>query len=137
VHPGCAYLFIPSEIHYFRYDGRLRKRIKSFIQHCVRTEEDRLYLAIVKDLFDRQIVGFSTGSRIDTDLCKRALNAAIQRYRPGTGLIHHSESGHPVRNFYSKTISATTPLLAMPLLQNFESVFISSRRHSTQSCDII
>ena len=50
-------------------------------------------MAAVKDLFDRQIVGFSTGSRIDTDLCKRALNSAIRRYKPGTGLIHHSDQG--------------------------------------------
>ena len=59
----------------------------------IRTDEGWLYLAAVKDLFDRQIVGFSTGSRIDTNLCKRALNAAIRRYKPGPGLIHHSDQG--------------------------------------------
>lgn len=59
----------------------------------IRTDEGWLYLAIVKDLFDRQIVGCATGNRIDTDLCKRALNAAIRRYKPGTGLIHHSDQG--------------------------------------------
>lgn len=48
---------------------------------------------IVKDLFDRQIVGCATGSRIDADLCKRALNAAIRRYKPSAGLIHHSDQG--------------------------------------------
>lgn len=45
----------------------------------IRTDEGQLYLAIVKDLFDRQIVGCSTGSRIDTDLCRRALSAAVRR----------------------------------------------------------
>ena len=59
----------------------------------IRTDEGWLYLAIVKDLFDRQIVGCATGKRIDTDLCKRALNAAVRRYKPGTGLIHHSDQG--------------------------------------------
>jgi putative transposase len=59
----------------------------------IRTDEGWLYLAAVKDLFDRQIVGFATGSRIDTDLCKRALNAAIRQYKPGPGLIHHSDQG--------------------------------------------
>lgn len=59
----------------------------------VRTDEGWLYLAIVKDLFDRQIVGSATGSRIDTDLCKRALNSAIRRYMPSAGLIHHSDQG--------------------------------------------
>jgi putative transposase len=59
----------------------------------IRTDEGWLYLAAVKDLFDRQIVGFSTGSRIDTGLCKRALCSAIQRHKPGNGLIHHSDRG--------------------------------------------
>ena len=59
----------------------------------IRTDEGWLYLAIVKDLFDRQIVGCATGSRIDTDLCKRALSAAVRRYKPGSGLIHHSDQG--------------------------------------------
>lgn len=59
----------------------------------IRTDEGWLYLAIVKDLFDRQIVGCATGSRIDADLCKRALSAAVRRYKPGAGLIHHSDQG--------------------------------------------
>ena len=59
----------------------------------IRTDEGWLYLAIVKDLFDRQIVGCATGSRIDANLCKRALSAAIRRYKPGVGLIHHSDQG--------------------------------------------
>lgn len=59
----------------------------------VRTDEGWLYLATVKDLFDRQIVSFATGDQTDTDLCKRVLNAAIRRYKPGAGLIHHSDQG--------------------------------------------
>ena len=59
----------------------------------IRTDEGWLYLAAVKDLFDRQIVGWATGSRIDADLCKQALSAAIRRYKPGAGLIHHSDQG--------------------------------------------
>ena len=53
-----------------------------------------------EDLVDRQIVGFSTGSRIDTDLYKRDLNAAIWRYKPGPGLIHHSDQGVQYANSY-------------------------------------
>jgi len=57
------------------------------------TDEGWLYLDTVKDLFDRQIVGFATGSLINTELCKRALRSAIQRYKPDFGLIHHSDRG--------------------------------------------
>ena len=61
------------------------------------TDEGWLYLATVKDLFDRQIVGFATGSMINTELCKRALCSAIQRHKPGFGLIHHSDRGVTIR----------------------------------------
>ena len=57
------------------------------------TDEGWLYLATVKDLFDRQIVGFSTGSSITTELCRRALSSAIKRHKPSEGLIHHSDRG--------------------------------------------
>jgi putative transposase len=57
------------------------------------TDEGWLYLATVKDLFDRQIVGFATGNYITTELCKRALLSAVQRHKPGLGLIHHSDRG--------------------------------------------
>ncbi|MFT8889759.1 MAG: IS3 family transposase [Ethanoligenens sp.] len=30
---------------------------------------------------------------MDTDLCKRALHAAVRRYKPDAGLIHHSDQG--------------------------------------------
>lgn len=57
----------------------------------IRTDKGWPYLVLVKDLFDRQIVGCATGSRIDADLCKRALRAAIRRYNPGADPIHHSD----------------------------------------------
>lgn len=57
------------------------------------TDEGWLYLATVKDLFDRQIVGFSTGASITTELCRRALSSAIKRHNPPEGLIHHSDRG--------------------------------------------
>lgn len=57
------------------------------------TDEGWLYLATVKDLFDRQIVGFATGNLITAELCKRALSSAIQRHKPDKGLIHHSDRG--------------------------------------------
>jgi len=42
-------------------------------------------------LFDRQIISFATGNLINSELCKRALQSAFQRYKPGFGLIHHSD----------------------------------------------
>jgi transposase InsO family protein len=57
------------------------------------TKEGWLYLAAVMDLFNRGIVGWSMGSRINAELTVRALKQAVQRRRPGKGLIFHSDRG--------------------------------------------
>jgi len=57
------------------------------------TEEGWLYLAIVLDVFSRQIVGWAMRDRIDTALVLRAFNQAVMRRRPASGLIFHSDRG--------------------------------------------
>jgi transposase InsO family protein len=51
------------------------------------------YLAIVKDLFTKKVVGWAFSSRIDTGLVLDALRMAARRARPGPGLIFHSDRG--------------------------------------------
>jgi len=57
------------------------------------TDEGWLYLAAVMDLFSRRIVGWSVGDQIHRHLPLRALQMAVQRRRPGKGVIHHSDRG--------------------------------------------
>ena len=57
------------------------------------TGEGWLYLAIVKDLCTRKIVGYAFSDRIDTQLTLAALDMAYRRRRPGKGLIFHSDRG--------------------------------------------
>lgn len=57
------------------------------------TGEGWLYLAIVKDLCTRKIVGYAFSSRVDTALASSALNMAVRRERPPKGLIFHSDRG--------------------------------------------
>ncbi len=57
------------------------------------TREGWLYLALVLDLFSRGIVGWSMSARVKTPLVLEALEMAIQRRRPGPGLLHHSDRG--------------------------------------------
>lgn len=52
-----------------------------------------MYLAIVKDLYDKEIVGWSLDTHMRTDLCIAALEAAVKKRRPKAGLIHHSDRG--------------------------------------------
>ena len=57
------------------------------------TDEGWLYLAIVLDLFNREVVGWSLKPRMTTDIVTDALTMAWFRRRPATGLIHHSDRG--------------------------------------------
>ena len=57
------------------------------------TDEGWLYLAIVKDLCTKQIVGYAFSDRIDTNLTIAALDMAVRRCPPLPGLIFHSDRG--------------------------------------------
>lgn len=57
------------------------------------TAEGWLYLAGIKDLCSRELVGFSLSDRIDTDLVLVALNQAVRLHRPPRGLVLHSDRG--------------------------------------------
>lgn len=57
------------------------------------TDEGWLYLAIVLDLFNREIVGWSLKPRMTADIVTAALTMAWFRRRPPTGLMHHSDRG--------------------------------------------
>lgn len=59
----------------------------------VLTKEGWLFLAVVIDLFSRQVVGWQMGSRITKELTLGALKMAINRRKPERGLIHHSDRG--------------------------------------------
>ena len=45
------------------------------------------------DLYSRKIVGWAMRDHLRTELPLAALTMAIQRQRPGAGLIHHSDRG--------------------------------------------
>ena len=59
----------------------------------IRTYEGWLYLAIILDLFSRQIVGWSMASRMQSDLVLQALLMAVWRRRPDREVIVHSDQG--------------------------------------------
>src|SRR5207302_719636 len=59
----------------------------------VPTGEGWLYLAVVLDLFTRKVVGWSMREHMRAELTIAALTMALQRRRPGPGLIHHSDRG--------------------------------------------
>jgi putative transposase len=57
------------------------------------TAEGWLYLAAIKDMATRQIVGWSMADHLRAELCTAALVMALQRWQPAKGLICHSDRG--------------------------------------------
>ena len=57
------------------------------------TDESWLYLAVVLDLFNCEIVGRSIKPGMTVDIVTDALTMAWFRRRPAPGLIHHSDRG--------------------------------------------
>lgn len=57
------------------------------------TDEGWLYLAVIIDLFSRQVVGWSMAERMTADLVCDALNMAIFRRKRPKGIIVHSDRG--------------------------------------------
>ena len=59
----------------------------------LRTHEGWLYLAVVLDLFSRQVIGWSLRSRIDRTLVLNALLMALWRRQPDREVLLHSDQG--------------------------------------------
>jgi putative transposase len=59
----------------------------------VATDEGWLYVAAIKDLFNKKIVGWAMEDHMRTELVSQALWMAVKQERPKPGLIHHSDRG--------------------------------------------
>jgi putative transposase len=57
------------------------------------TQEGWLYLAVVIDLYSRQIVGWSMAEHIRSKLVNDALRMAIWKRKPAKGLLWHTDRG--------------------------------------------
>jgi len=57
----------------------------------IKTAEGHLYLAVVLDLFSRQVVGWGMSSRLNPDLVVKALRQAMAKRNLKPGLLHHSD----------------------------------------------
>ena len=59
----------------------------------IRTYEGWLFLGVIIDLFSRQVVGWTMGDKIDTDLVLNALTMACWRRKPKDKVLVHSDQG--------------------------------------------
>jgi Transposase and inactivated derivatives len=60
---------------------------------CLWTDEGWLYLAIVLDLFNREVIGWSLKPRMTANIVTDALTMAWFRRKPKPGVLHHSDRG--------------------------------------------
>ncbi len=59
----------------------------------VRSREGFVYLAFILDVCSRRVVvGWSMATHLKTELVVEALQMAITRRKPASGLVHHSDS---------------------------------------------
>lgn len=59
----------------------------------IRTHEGWMYLAVVLDLFSRQVVGWAMRDQADADMVLQALLSALWRRKPKPGVLVHSDQG--------------------------------------------
>jgi transposase InsO family protein len=56
-------------------------------------ESGKLYLAVIVDLFSRFVVGWAVSACNDRHVTIKALEMAVKRRGPQSGLLHHSDQG--------------------------------------------
>ena len=88
--PDTAYApdLLERDFSATRPDERWVADISEF--HCF---DGKLFLAGIRDLFDKALVGWAMGERQTTDLVVSALVMALSRRRPDAELVHHSDKG--------------------------------------------
>lgn len=59
----------------------------------IKTSLGWVYLSVVMDLYNREIVGYSVSKDVGTELVKRSLSDAIARVDNSEGLMFHSDRG--------------------------------------------
>lgn len=71
------------------------------------TLEGWMYVAVVMDLYSRQIVGWAIEDHMRTSLCTNALRMAYWRKKPLPGLLHHSDRGSQYASYeYREQLSS-------------------------------
>lgn len=64
----------------------------------IRLGESWVFLAVVLDLWSRQVVGWAFSSQVNSDLSTYALSRALKSRRPPRGLLLHTDRGVEFRN---------------------------------------
>ncbi len=101
----------------------------------VPTDEGWLYLAVVKDLCLKKVVGYAFSARIDTSLTLAVLEMSVKRQRPKAGLIFHSDRGAQyATSAYRQRLASARACHAKATLSTTLLLKISSAASSANWC---
>lgn len=108
----------------------------------VPTRQGWLYLAIVLDLYARQVVGWAMSANNNRPLVCSALNMAIAHRQPDAGLLHHSDRGNTYTSVQYRTLLESHGMqISMSRIGNChdnavaESFFANLKNELTFHCD--
>ncbi len=80
----------------------------------VPTWEGWLYLAVLLDAHSRRVIGRALADHLRTALALDALTMALDRRRPATGLVHHTDRGcQYMAGAYQEALTAQAITVAM------------------------
>ena len=102
------------------------------------TSSGWVYLAAILDLFSRAVVGWAVDTSLSTKLPLAALQSAIQRRRPTTGLLHHSDRGcQYTSNDYQAALAALGVSVSMSRKGNCWDNAVAESFFATLKLDLI
>lgn len=76
-----------------RFEAEKKNQIWTSDITYIRTNEGWMYLAVVLDVYNREIVGWSMNQRCSAELVLDAFSMAIRNRKPESGIIFHSDRG--------------------------------------------
>ena len=90
-HPVASRLFkVEDETSLPKAPGQL---LAGDITYLKLGRHSHVYLAVVLDLYNREVVGWSIGDSLETDLVLKALDSAMHAVGPDAEVIFHSDRG--------------------------------------------
>ncbi len=76
-----------------KFEAEREKQIWTSDITYIWTNEGWMYLAVILDVYTREIIGWSVNQRAAADLVLNALRMAINNRKPSAGIIFHSDRG--------------------------------------------
>lgn len=99
----------------------------------IHTQEGFLFLAVVMDLYARNIVGWSMSHRITDDLSLDALTMAYWRRKPEQTVRLHSDQGSQYTSRRFRKLLDTLNIEARQAIFNYIEMFYNPKRRHTSN----